>query len=175
MRRLAKTSRFGVRYTGQINNCQTTKLFVDVDAFESDTSKFASFFQRVIQLMADNQLPLLLRRQVLVFLIQCFQSFENSTVRTACLKLVTIGIWSHLAHQGKREKMFSEYPALEKLWNSSNKKMVAASEETRRQMESERDLLSTLMRNYVDLLYKIPAEGQGKEQGFGLLRHWLTT
>ncbi|CAO0789808.1 unnamed protein product [Mucor circinelloides] len=143
------------------------------DAFESDTSKFASFFQRVIQLMADNQLPLLLRRQVLVFLIQCFQSFENSTVRTACLKLVTIGIWSHLAHQGKREKMFSEYPALEKLWNSSNKKMVAASEETRRQMESERDLLSTLMRNYVDLLYKIPAEGQVDQELIKISERYL--
>ncbi|KAK4517155.1 uncharacterized protein ATC70_000486 [Mucor velutinosus] len=134
------------------------------DAFESDTSKFASFFQRVIHLMADNQLPLLLRRQMLVFLIQCFQSFENSTVRTECLKLVTIGIWSHLAHQGKREEMFSEYPALEKLWKSSNKKMVAASEETRRQMEFERDFLSTLMRNYVDLVYKITAEGEADQE-----------
>lgn len=83
-------------------------------------------------------------------------------MRTECLKLVTIGMWSHLAHQGKRETMFSEYPALEKLWKSSNKKMVAASEETRRQMEFERDFLSTLMRHYVDLVYKIPAEGPGK-------------
>lgn len=47
-------------------------------------------------------------------------------VRTECLKLVTIGIWSHLAHQGKREQFFTEYPNLQKLWNSSNKKMVAA-------------------------------------------------
>lgn len=116
--------------------------------------------------MADNQLPLLLRRQVLVFLIQCFQSFENSFVRTECLKLVSVGIWSHLAHQGKREKLFSDYPALVKLWNSSNKKMVAASEKVREQMEFERDLLSNIMRNYVDLLYKIPAEGEGKIQNF---------
>lgn len=84
-------------------------------------------------------------------------------MRTECLKLVTIGIWSHLAHQGKREKMFGEYPALEKLWKSSNKKMVAASEDTRRQMEFERDFLSTLMRHYVDVVYKIPAEGQGNK------------
>ncbi|GAN09003.1 intron-binding protein aquarius [Mucor ambiguus] len=143
------------------------------DAFESATSKFASFFQRVIHLMADNQLPLLLRRQVLMFLIQCFQSFENSTVRTECLKLVTIGIWSHLAHQGKRETMFSEYPALEKLWKSSNKKMVAASEDIRRQMEFERDFLSTLMRNYVDLVYKIPAEGQVDQELIKISERYL--
>lgn len=48
-------------------------------------------------------------------------------VRTECLKLVTIGTWSHLAHQGKREALFAEYPNLLKLWNSANKKMVAAS------------------------------------------------
>ncbi|OAD06901.1 hypothetical protein MUCCIDRAFT_137824 [Mucor lusitanicus CBS 277.49] len=143
------------------------------DAFESDSSKFASFFQRVIHVMADNQLPLLLRRQVLMFLIQCFQSFENSIVRTECLKLVTIGIWSHLAHQGKREKMFGEYPALEKLWKSSNKKMVAASEDTRRQMEFERDFLSTLMRHYVDVVYKIPAEGQVDQELIKISERYL--
>lgn len=144
------------------------------DAFASDTSKFANFFQRVIHLMADDtQLPLLLRRQVLMFLIQCFQSFENSTVRTECLKLVTIGIWSHLAHQGKREKMLGEYPALEKLWKSSNKKMVAASEDTRRQMEFERDFLSTLMRHYADVVYKIPAEGEVDQEWIKISERYL--
>lgn len=34
-------------------------------------------------------------------------------------------------------------------------------EEVRMQMEYERDWLSTMMRKYVDLLYKIPAEGEG--------------
>jgi hypothetical protein len=35
-------------------------------------------------------------------------------------------------------------------------------EEVREQMEYERDWLSTLMRSYIDLVYKIPAEGEGK-------------
>ncbi|KAI8645377.1 hypothetical protein BD408DRAFT_411814 [Parasitella parasitica] len=133
------------------------------DAFESDSSKFTNFFQRVIHMITDNQLPILLRRQLLVFLIQCFQSFENSFVRVECLKLVTIGIWSQLAHQDKREQLFGDYPTLEKLWNFSNKKMVAADETVRRQMEFERDFLSTLMRSYIDLLYKIPAEGEADQ------------
>lgn len=82
-------------------------------------------------------------------------------VRTECLKLVNVGIWSHLAHQSKREQLFAEYPNLLKLWNSSNKKMVAANEATREQMEYERSWLSDIMRKYVDLVYKIPAEGEG--------------
>ncbi|CEP09725.1 hypothetical protein [Parasitella parasitica] len=130
------------------------------DAFESDASKFTSFFQRVIHLTTDNQLPIILRRQLIVFLIQCFQSFENSFVRAECLKLVTIGIWSHLAHQGKRQQLFSDYPALEKLWKLSNKKMVAADEATRKQIEFERDFLSTLMRDYLSLLYRISTDGE---------------
>lgn len=102
-------------------------LFYIVDAFGTDAAKFALLFNRVIRLLTDSELSLFLSRQVLMFLIQCFQSLENNVVRTECLKLVTIGIWTHLAHQGKREELFGDYPNLQKLWNSNNKKMVAAS------------------------------------------------
>lgn len=80
----------------------------------------------MIRLLTDAELSLFLSRSVLIFLIQCFQSLENDLVRTECLKLVTIGIWNQLSHEGKREQLFSEYPNLLKLWNSSNKKMAAA-------------------------------------------------
>lgn len=52
-------------------------------------------------------------------------------VRTECLKLVTIGIWNQLGYEGKREQLFSQYPNLLKLWNSSNKKMNAAGNVTK--------------------------------------------
>lgn len=81
--------------------------------------------------MTDAELSLFLSRSVLIFMIHCFQSLENELVRTECLKLVTIGIWSHLAHQAKREEFFAEYPNLQKLWNSSNKKMVAAGKQVK--------------------------------------------
>jgi intron-binding protein aquarius len=101
--------------------------FKSLDAFDNDAEKFSSFFNRVIRLLIDSKLSLTLSRFVLMFITKCFSSFENNMVRTQCLKLVTIGIWSHLAHQAKRESLFQEYPNLLKLWNSSNKKMVAAS------------------------------------------------
>lgn len=102
-------------------------FFHMIDAFGTDTEKFSLLFKRVIHLLTDSELSLVLSRQVLMFLIQCFQNLENNLVRTECLKLVTIGIWTHLAHQGKREQLFSDYLNLQKLWNSNNKKMVAAS------------------------------------------------
>ncbi|KAI7904934.1 uncharacterized protein BX663DRAFT_529875 [Cokeromyces recurvatus] len=97
------------------------------DAFADDTEKFSLFFRRIIHLIVDPELPLFFSRQLLIFLIHCFQSFDNNFVRTECLKLVTIGIWAHLAHEGKRDQLFSNYPNLLKLWNTNNKKLAAAS------------------------------------------------
>lgn len=117
-----------------------------VDAFGTDAEKFSLFFKRVIRLLTDAELSLLLSRSVLIFMIHCFQSLENDLVRTECLKLVTIGIWSHLAHQGKREEFLVDYPNLQKLWNSSNKKMVAAGKEDK--STSHADYLISYRRAY---------------------------
>ena len=77
-------------------------------------------------MLNDTSLDLFLTRQLLTFMIICFQSFENDLVRTECLKLVTIGIWTHLAYESTREQLFDSYPNLLKLWNSYQKKWKAA-------------------------------------------------
>ncbi|KAG1443647.1 hypothetical protein G6F56_010595 [Rhizopus delemar] len=96
------------------------------DVFEADPEKFSKLFQRVTQLLIGDDLPVTCQRGLFVFLTNCFQSFENVSVRTEYLKLVTIGIWTNLASDSKRENLFSEYPSLQKLWDSSNKKLNAA-------------------------------------------------
>lgn len=136
------------------------------------------FFKRVTHLIVENDLSIFLTRQLLIFLINSFQNLEISFIRTECLKFFTIGIWSHLAHQSKREQYFADYPNLQKLWNTSNKKLVAAGnliysfkyttdiniildDETRIQLEFERDWLSAFLRKFIDYIYKIPFEGEG--------------
>ncbi|ORZ15851.1 hypothetical protein BCR42DRAFT_438092 [Absidia repens] len=54
-------------------------------------------------------------------LVLCLQSLENPTIRSECLKLVSIGIWQTLSHESKRENIFNEYPPLRKLWNTTIK------------------------------------------------------
>lgn len=94
--------------------------------FNEDPEKFSTLFQRVTQLIISDDLSITCQRVLLAFLIHCFQSFENELVRAECLKLVTIGIWINLADDSMRERLFNEYPSLQKLWNSSNKKLSAA-------------------------------------------------
>ncbi|KAG2235903.1 P-loop containing nucleoside triphosphate hydrolase protein [Thamnidium elegans] len=143
------------------------------DAFGTDAEKFSLFFKRVIRLLTNADLSLFLSRSVLIFLIQCFQSLENDLVRTECLKLVTIGIWNQLAHEGKREQMFNEYPNLLKLWNSSNKKMAAADDNTKEQLEFERNWLSSLMKKFLEIVYKIPVEGEVDEEMIKISERYL--
>ncbi|KAI8336492.1 DEAD helicases superfamily protein [Blakeslea trispora] len=128
------------------------------DAFEQHQEKFSSLFRRVIGLLNDTNLDLFLTRQLLTFLILCFQSFENDLVRTECLKLVTIGIWTHLAHETRREQLFENYPTLVKLWNAYQKKSKAA--EHPEQWTLERNWLSQLLHRFIDLIYQIPKEGE---------------
>lgn len=146
--------------------------------FEADPEKFSKLFQRVTQLLIGDDLPVTCQRGLFVFLTNCFQSFENVSVRTEYLKLVTIGIWTNLASDSKRENLFSEYPSLQKLWDSSNKKLNAAGNSKRdnkqelfsnsdldkskkEQLEYERSWLSSLLKKFIPLVYKIPAEGEG--------------
>ncbi|KAI9480442.1 MAG: AAA domain-containing protein [Benjaminiella poitrasii] len=134
------------------------------DAFADDTEKFSLFFKRITQLVIDVNVPLFICRQLLIFLIQSFQSLDTAFVRTECLKLTTIGVWTHLAHDGRREQLFSDYPNLLKLWNTSNKKLNAAKGEAKEQLEFGRNWLSSLMKRYIDLIYEIPEDEEVDEE-----------
>ncbi|OBZ82904.1 Intron-binding protein aquarius [Choanephora cucurbitarum] len=127
------------------------------DAFR-EKEKFSHLFRQVIEMLNDTSLDLFLTRQLLTFMIICFQSFENDLVRTECLKLVTIGIWTHLAYESTREQLFDSYPNLLKLWNSYQKKWKAADEATQQQWVFERNWLSQLLHRFIDLIYQIPGD-----------------
>ncbi|KAI8990027.1 P-loop containing nucleoside triphosphate hydrolase protein [Pilobolus umbonatus] len=138
------------------------------DAFDTNTEKFSLLFKRVIHLMTDPDQSYFFHRTLLVFLIHCFQSLENSLVRVECLKLVTVGIWSNFAHDSRREQLLREYPPLQKLWNSSQKKLNAADEATREEMEYERNWLSTMLSKFVELVYAISLDDEVDEEALKL-------
>ncbi|CEJ03230.1 hypothetical protein RMCBS344292_17218 [Rhizopus microsporus] len=125
-----------------------------------DSERFSNLFQRVIRLLVDDDVSLSCQIPAITFLIYCLQSFDIAPVQTECLKLFTIGIWSNLAYESRREQMFTDYPFLRKLWNSSNKKLAAANESAKEQLLYERNWLCLLLNSFVSQLYKIPAEGE---------------
>ncbi|KAF7727161.1 hypothetical protein EC973_007936 [Apophysomyces ossiformis] len=88
------------------------------------------------------------------------KSLENTLVRTECLKLVSIATWTQLAKESRRENMFNEFVQLRKVWNTNVKKYNAADDATKRKLEFEREWFSTMMKEFVKIIYKIPAEGE---------------
>lgn len=109
--------------------CRYTQLITNSPFIDKllDSERFFNLFQRVIRLLVDDDVSLSCQIPTITFLIYCLQSFDIAPVQTECLKLFTIGIWSNLAYESRREQMFTDYPFLRKLWNSSNKKLAAAS------------------------------------------------
>ncbi|KAI8377897.1 aquarius, isoform CRA_c [Radiomyces spectabilis] len=137
------------------------------DAFRSDTAKFSAFFARVIRLAVGEeaeQLPLMVKRFIILFLIHCFQSLANPMVRTECQKLVSIAIWHNFGQAARREDILSEYVPLRKLWNSSNKKFAAADDDTKGKLIFERNWLSALLREFIGVVYQIPESGDAEEE-----------
>ncbi|KAI9248638.1 hypothetical protein BY458DRAFT_445714 [Sporodiniella umbellata] len=96
------------------------------EILEEDTQKFSTLFQRVTQLLITDDLSVICQRELFTFLTYCFQSPENTIIRAEYLKFVTVGIWANLISDVKRENLFAEYTSLQKLWNSSNKKLNSA-------------------------------------------------
>ncbi|KAI8070842.1 P-loop containing nucleoside triphosphate hydrolase protein [Gongronella butleri] len=129
------------------------------DTITQDDAQFAALFDRVLHLLAQpDDLDLTVQRVFLVFLIHCFQSLENAVVRTECLKLVSIGIWHHLASDTTRDNLMTEYPALRKLWNSANKKYNAA--DNKEQLDFYRSWISHLLIDFIDKVYQIEEQGE---------------
>ncbi|KAI9307123.1 P-loop containing nucleoside triphosphate hydrolase protein [Cunninghamella echinulata] len=136
------------------------------DAITMDAEKFNGFFERVIRLAVPPEsqtLSKFFQRTILLFLIHCFQSLENTLVRTECLKLVSIGIWGNL-HESHRESLFNEYASLQKLWNTYHKKYNAANDLEKSKLDFNRNWLSVLLVDFIEKIYQIPASGDTDDE-----------
>ncbi|KAJ2223998.1 hypothetical protein IWW45_008200, partial [Coemansia sp. RSA 485] len=75
------------------------------------------------------------RSVVIQFLLALFCSLEHPDVRSACLPLVSVGVWSHVSEPLVEHEM-ARTPALRKLWRHAERRMkegrYAGTEEARR-------------------------------------------
>ncbi|KAJ1567837.1 hypothetical protein HK405_004599 [Cladochytrium tenue] len=128
----------------------------------SDEPKFSAFFSKVLHLQVEHEdagLDLLLRRFLLVFLINAFQSLENSSVRSECLRLVSIGIWRQLDGSAARNALFSEHPHLRKAWNKNERKLSQMGEEEKTVALFQHAFLSNMIIDFFRILESIPENG----------------
>ncbi|KAJ3334362.1 hypothetical protein HDU76_000055 [Blyttiomyces sp. JEL0837] len=110
------------------------------DTMTENRTKFGAFFTEVLQILVD-------------------PSLEHDVVRTECMRLVNISIWSCLVTDEKRELEFGQAPQLRKIWNKTERKLAGLDEAAQEKAAFERTFLSTLMKRYLTILETVPESG----------------
>lgn len=121
--------------------------------FESDPSRFASFFRRVLSLTLDATLAPKIRTHLLAFIIGAFQSSEIGIVRKEISPLVNIHIWHNLHSDSARESRLREDPSWRKQWRTTAKRYDAADADTQGRIRFQRQWLYTLILDFFSRLY----------------------
>ncbi|KAF9902731.1 hypothetical protein EC991_004582 [Linnemannia zychae] len=130
-------------------------------AFEESPENFPAFFEQVLQLCL-KETDLKLKRHLVVFMINCFQSLENPLIRSECMRLVSLSTWHSLVSAAKREVEFKEYPQLLKFWKHLEKKFDAYDEKQQEKAVFERTWLSEMMKGFVQILESIDQDDEEK-------------
>ena len=100
-----------------------------MDIFASDPSRFSALFLRVMNIMDSDKkgkhaISLQVRRFLLVFFINCFQSLENAMVRKECMRFVGPGTWCNLTER-RREEELRRAPERREFWERAEARFQA--------------------------------------------------
>ncbi|KAJ3149275.1 hypothetical protein HDU86_006998 [Geranomyces michiganensis] len=134
------------------------------DVFGNDTTRFSGLVTRILKLLvaddSEEGLSLQLRRFVLIFLIEMFQSLENPAVRNECMRLVSIATWSTILDK-RREREFIRQPERKALWERAQAKFEgAAKASATEKMDFDRTFFSNLIKSFFRVLKSIPEKGE---------------
>ena len=92
---------------------------------ESGAASFRDFFQSIVSLITTQQdsektkLIQVERTALMRFLVVCFNSFENSSVRSCVAPLVHLPMWKRVS-KSRRDLEFADAPELKKHWKNEN-------------------------------------------------------
>lgn len=100
----------------------------------------------------DTSLTLQIRTHILAFLINAFQSLDNSAVRKECAPLVSIAIWCNLTDDAARELKFEQHPQLRKAWRAALKRYTTGDTAAQAKLQFERSWLNSLILTFVNYL-----------------------
>ncbi|KAG0022270.1 hypothetical protein BGZ81_008612 [Podila clonocystis] len=133
-------------------------------AFEQSPEKFPAFFADVLKLclQESEEISLRIKRSLLLFMINGFQSLENPLVRSECMRLVSLSIWHSLLSETTREVEFKEYPQLLKFWRHLEKKFESMEPEQQSKAVFERTWMSEMIKQFVQILESIEDGDQEK-------------
>lgn len=121
--------------------------------FEERPVEFSVFFKRVLSLSLDRVLSILVRTQVLSFIIYAFQSLDSALVRKECVPLVSISIWHNLCTESKRKSILSQEPHLKKAWRAVHKRFDSGDDGTKARLLFERTWFTNLALDFLNIIY----------------------
>jgi intron-binding protein aquarius len=98
-----------------------------------------------------SDLELIEKRSLLIFVMNAFQSLDNSAIRKQLNKFVSIGIWQELS-ESRRQYELAKSPDRQKAWTKYLKKLESASKAQKVDMEFESSFLSKSIGFFFDLL-----------------------
>ncbi|ORX82702.1 P-loop containing nucleoside triphosphate hydrolase protein, partial [Anaeromyces robustus] len=163
-----------------INEKFRQKLADVWDIFKNEEEKFQSIFKRILKLLIspldldneDSLINLRMRRNLLIFLINCFQSLENPVVRVECMKIVSLPIWKNLTPSVRNEK-FNTYPQFKKLWDRIEKKYKKSNAEAKETIDFQRDFFINLFKIFITILNSIPLQGEAPPYSISFCERFL--
>ncbi|KAK4893519.1 hypothetical protein LTR27_008202 [Elasticomyces elasticus] len=134
------------------------------ELFAGRAEEFSGLFRRVLGLSLDVSLPTAQRTEVLVFLVNAFQSLDQGIVRKECASLVSVGVWTNLHSETVRAERLAKSLQLQKAWRASGKKFDSASLPDQARLRFERSWLYTLLLDFLDRLYDAKASKDTRQE-----------
>ncbi|KAK5705717.1 hypothetical protein LTR17_021405 [Elasticomyces elasticus] len=134
------------------------------ELFAGRPVEFAGLFRRVLGLSLDVSLATAQRTEVLVFLVNAFQSLDQGIVRKECASLVSVGVWTNLHSETAREEKLSKSLQLQKAWRASGKKYDIAPPQDQARLRFERSWLYALLLDFLDRLYDAEASKDKRQE-----------
>ncbi|ORY86605.1 P-loop containing nucleoside triphosphate hydrolase protein [Neocallimastix californiae] len=162
-----------------INEKFRQKLAKIWDIFINEEEKFQSIFKKILTLLIsplnseeEQIVDLRMRRNLLIFLINCFQSLENAVVRVECMKIVSLPIWKNLTSSVRDEK-FKMYPQFKKLWDRIEKKYKKSKSDTKETIDFQRNFFLNLFKIFITILDSIPLQGEAPPYSISFCERFL--
>jgi intron-binding protein aquarius len=124
------------------------------EPFEKRPELFPALFNRAVDLHHKEATTHTERTMIILFLIHCFQSLENSMVRAVALAQVALPLWQHLSFN-RLELEMKQAPHLEKKWKAMRKKQKKEGVDKSKEM-----ILPGLIQELLKRLAFVPAQGK---------------
>eukprot|EP00026_Physarum_polycephalum_P000742 Phypoly_transcript_00743.p1 GENE.Phypoly_transcript_00743~~Phypoly_transcript_00743.p1 ORF type:complete len:1358 (+),score=249.61 Phypoly_transcript_00743:43-4116(+) len=131
------------------------------DCFHTREDVFPEFFARVLALNTDHKMTIHEKVYYILFLVNCFQSFEDQMVRQQTIKLVSYHLWFNMS-EGRLAQELKPQPKLKRHFEALKKKEAEGQGPTG--VQYERTFMPSLIKGFFDILNSIPTDGSQVNQ-----------